>query len=565
MVSNQTTLKARNKVSSIPKLLKYCAAALSVVSFLTTMQGVDDLIVKDALMAGMISFAVQGIILVLGLQFLNVWTTIKKIIPAKAIYITIRVLVIVLYLFSIVFSSFFSFVYITNAAYEKVGITDYNMEIDQFLVNNTNELEKINNADCDELLLSIRTQAPEFNNLLQQNKDNALNEVESIMDGITKYEVATIKEGDKFTVAGASDAYIAANLGNVSSEDLEEIENGCKNFEITINSYVELYEGYYNDYLNLFDALDNQMDLSKAEAEKTKIDNLFSTITETRSKLITATIVAPNSVIAYATQKRDGISNYYTNLLNELKKLHTVYDEIGGSEIVKEGDDSELQSFYESIYSSDIVAVEKIEDAEEKLQNLLQIYLNNLKENEIESNSSKVESLSMCISNLEKFKECVILQNEISAFKLNQLNKVYIIQNDERDSSKRVEETGVESDDEFSYVIVTPEQWKAVRHADVAQFIGLIKQMPSSEENTTLSEMLNTAYELNRNNLESISEMETAINFLRGDQNKVAWISLIIAIFVDIVSLLIGFVLFFYKSDHKVKTSIEENPTDDMG
>lgn len=436
------------------------------------------------------------------------------------------------------------------------------MEIDQFLVNSTNELEKINDENCNELLLAIRTQAPEFNNLLQENKNNAADEIQSIIDGITKYEVTTIKEEDKFTAVGASNAFETANAGTTSTERLAEIEDGCKDFESTMSSYVNLYEGYYNGYLSLFEIFSNQTDSSKAEIEKTKIDNLVFTITETKDKLIAATIVAPNSVVEYATQKRDAISNYYTNLLNSLNTLRTAYDEIAGNETIEDGDDSKLQSFYQSIYSSDIVDAEKIGQAEGDLRELLLIYLDNLKKNEIDSETAKVESLSMCIANLEKLKEGLLLQNEINAFKFNQLSKVYIIQSDDKDSGAGAEGSVIENDDEFSFITVTPEQWIAVRHKDVAQFIGLIKQMPSSEENIALKEMLNTAYTLNRNNLESISEMETAINFLKSEHNKVAIISLLIAIFMDIASFLIGLILFFYKPEHKV-TTLNDNSTKD--
>lgn len=374
MANNIT--KSKNKLSSIPKLLKYCAAALSVVSFLTTMHGIKNLIVDDELKAGMISFAVQGIILLLGLYFLNVWNAIENVLDTKKLAVAVlRVLIVILYASSLIFSSFFSFVFITNSAYDGVGSTDYNMEIEQFLINSTNELEKINDENCNKLLLKIRTQAPEFNNLLQQNKNNASNEIESIKNGITKFDVATITEEDKFTSAGARDAYKIANLDNVSDARLSEIEEGCKEFETTMNTYVESYEKYYKDYLELFENLNNQKDSSKTEIEKNKIDKLTSTISDAQDRLSTATIVSYNSVVTYAIQKRNGISNYYTNLINELNKINSAYNEIESSATVKKGDDSELKNFYESIYSSDIVDTDIIDSAESQLQSLLQIYL----------------------------------------------------------------------------------------------------------------------------------------------------------------------------------------------
>lgn len=543
MADNLT--KSKNKSSSITKLLKYCAAALSVVSFLTTMHGVEDLIVKDALKAGMISFAIQGIILLLGLYFLNVWNAIDQLVTNKLAVAVLKVLVVILYISSLVFSSFFSFVFITNSAYEGVGTTDYNMEIEQFLINSTNELEKINDEKCDELLLTIRTQAPEFNNLLRQTKNNASDEIESIKSGITKFDVATIKEEDKFTAVGARNVYRAAN-SNESQKRLDEVEEGCREFESIINPYIGFYEGYYNDYLYLYESLTNQFDSSNIEIEKEKIDNLIFAITETKRNLTNLTVVVTDSVKSHATEKRDVIANYYTNLVKELNNLKSAYNEIENSETVKNGDDSELESFYESIYSSDIVDRDIIESAELQLRNLLKIYLKDMQDNEIERNAEKIESLSICISNLNGLKKGVILQDEISEFKSNQLKNVYIIQSYDMESNN----------EEIIYTTVTSEQWKTKRLNDMAQFIGLIKQMPNSENNDRISEMLNTAYELNRNNLEPISEMEIAINFLKSEHNKVAWISLIIAIFIDTTSFIIGIILFFLKSEN-----IEKLPT----
>lgn len=486
----------------------------------------------------------------LGLYFLNVWNAITELVTQKFAVVVLRGLVVILYISSLVFSSFFSFVFITNTAYKGVGTTDYNMEIEQFLINSTNEIEKMNDKNCDELLLIIRTQAPEFNNLLQQNKNNASDEIESIKNGITKFDVATIKEEDKFTAVGAKNVYRAANP-NDPQERLDEVEEGCREFESIINPYTGFYEDYYNDYLNLYESLTNQLDSSNIKIEKAKIDDLIKTITETKGNLMNLTVVVTDSVKSHATEKRDIIENYYTNLIKELNNLKSAYNKIESSETVKEGDDSELKSFYESIYSSEIVDTDIIDSAESQLQSLLQIYLKYMQENEIESNSEKIESLSICISNLNSLKKGIILQEKISKFKSNQLNNVYIIKSSETDNNNETEDADIEKGEEFFYTTVTLEQWKTIRHKDIAQFIGLIKQMPNSENNDQISEMLNTAYQLNRNNLEPISEMETAINFLKSDQNKVALISLIIAFFVDMASFLIGIILFFFKSENR--------------
>ena len=159
---------------------------------------------------------------------------------------------------------------------------------------------------------------------------------------------------------------------------------------------------------------------------------------------------------------------------------------------MKNGDDSELKNFYESIYSSDIVDTETISNAESQLQSLLQIYLNYMQDNEIGRNSEKIESLSICISNLNSLKNGITLKHDIIDFKSNHLNKVYIIQSHDMDSNNEIEDADIENEG-FLYTTVTSDRWKAIRHEDIAQFSGLVKQIPNSEKNDMISEMLSTA------------------------------------------------------------------------
>ena len=549
-MSNKTTI-SNNDSYSISKLLKYCAAALSIVSFLTTMHGVDGLIVKDSLKAGMISFAIQGIILLLGLYFLKVWELIGEFIDNKLAIVVLRSLVVILYVASLFFSSFFSFVFITNSAYDGVGLTDYNMEIDKFLVNSTNELEKINNENCDKLLLTIRTQAPEFNNLLQQNKDNASKEIESIKNAITKFDVETINEDDRFTVAGAKNEYRLAN-SYTTEEILNKVEEGCKEYEKTINNYIKNYEIYYNKYVKLYESLKSQVDSSNIEIERKNINELIDTIADTKNNLQNTKFnIEIHSVQSYFDGKRGTISNYYSNLIDALNSLISAYDNIENSKTVNNANNSDLKDFYESIYSSDIVDPDTIKNAESQLKELIKTYLDFIQDNKIEidsEKSKKIESLSICISNLDSLKEGINLKKQIATFKSDKLKVGYIIQKSTMDNKK--ENADIENESSLSKK-VTPKKWKEERQEHLVSFIELVKQISNSEKNSEndeeISKMLDTAYNLNRNHLEPISEMEIAINYYKSDKNKVAVISLVIAIFIDVASFLIGIILYFLK------------------
>ena len=109
----------------IVKMLKYGASALSFVSFLTTLSGLKGIVTDSTMMASMISFGIQSIILVMGLYFIDTC----RIIMSKSMKMVFKYLLIsnmiLLYLFCITFSSAFSYVYISNAAYKGVRTTDY--------------------------------------------------------------------------------------------------------------------------------------------------------------------------------------------------------------------------------------------------------------------------------------------------------------------------------------------------------------------------------------------------------------------------------------------------------
>ena len=250
------------------------------------------------------------------------------------------------------------------------------------------------------------------------------------------------------------------------------------------------------------------------------------------------------SVEAFFRDQRKAISGYYNNLTYELNSLKFAYKNIKNSKLVKNADNSDLSNFYQSIYSSNIVDTKTIKDAVSQLQTLIKTYLDLMQDNEIERNSEKIESLSKCISDLDSLKKGIELKQHITTFKSENLKVGYIIDSNKENADKNKSSI---------YKIVTPDEWKEIRHKDLVEFLGYVKQISNSEKNSEndeeISKMLDTAYNLNRNHLEPISEMEIAINYYKSDKNKVAVISLVIAIFIDVASFLIGIILNFLKKD----------------
>ncbi|MBO5383682.1 MAG: hypothetical protein J6A30_05215 [Ruminococcus sp.] len=161
--SNELREKKKKDIP-IRRMLKYSAAALSVMSFITTAKGMNNIVTDSFFASCLISFGIQSVILVLGLQFIDVCKatiaffeqaaekqklqnevskgTIKKQHKSKLMYVSVG-LMIFLYASSIAFSSFYSFVYLSDVAYQNVKISDYNVDIEKFLVRNTNEVRSI--------------------------------------------------------------------------------------------------------------------------------------------------------------------------------------------------------------------------------------------------------------------------------------------------------------------------------------------------------------------------------------------------------------------------------------
>ena len=72
------------------------------------------------------------------------------------------ILLIISYISAVIFSSSFSYVYLANNAYNIVRPTDYDKQLEYFLVNNTKEIKNINEAESKIIVKRIREIAPKF-------------------------------------------------------------------------------------------------------------------------------------------------------------------------------------------------------------------------------------------------------------------------------------------------------------------------------------------------------------------------------------------------------------------
>lgn len=551
-------LKVHSKANII-RMLRYAAAALSAVSFLTTLNGINGIITGNVWLAGLISFGIQAIILVMGLWFIPAIKTIWEQKLAGLLKIIVIFSMAVLYLCAIVFSSFFSYVYMSIAAYADVQPIDYNMELELFLVENTRTLRNYNDAIYDVLLQNIRNTAPKFQTLMDVFKDTANDEIQQIIGHISKYEIATIPIETAFNAEGAINAYEVANRRTAGAQLVEF----CRGLERDINSYITFYEmQYYPAYSQCYDALIEQTDTIQAEARKKDIENVISSM-EQQIELLSEYTYVIGSVRTYIETKCNGIISQYNFLISALNDLKNGYDEILNHPTIIQGEVLTLQNFYEAVYSADISTQEELDRAKNDLQQIASAYIQS--ENKIDE--SIVSNIANCIEWLEKLNQCKELRDKIELFETDNLAKTYIIVSGNLKSEevngalKNNEVMGTEQVEEGT--------WNATRHADVAEFISLAKSLPDinqilqlnvdednpeiiylreMEQESYVSSTLMKAYKYNRAKLENISNMERAWNYLRSDNNFLAICCYCIAVFLDIASFLIGLYMYTCQS-----------------
>lgn len=561
--------------ANIIRMLRYAAAALSVVSFLTTLNGINGIITDNAWVAGLISFGIQAIILVIGLWFIPALKTIGE----QKFNIWLRGIVIffmiVLYICSITFSSLFSYVYMSVAAYAEVQPIDYNMELELFLVENTRTLRNYNDAVYDVLLKSIRNTAPKLQALMENSRETANDEIQQIIGRISKYESATIPAEMTFEAAEAINAYEAANQRTAT----DQLAEYCRSLEGDINSYITYYETqYYPKYLQCYDALMGQTDTGQAEARKKEIETVISNM-ESQIELLSKHTYVIGSVRTYIETKCNGIISQYNFLISALNDLKNVYDEILSHPSVIQGEELTLQNFYEAVYSANISTQEELDKARNDLQQIASAYI----QNSDKTDEEIVSNISDCIEWLEKLNQCKELRDKIELFEMNNLTKTYIIASgnqaseEANDISKNPVVIGTEQ--------VGKETWNATRHVDMTEFISLVKSLPNinqilqqdvleddseiiylreMELENYVSRTLKEAYEYSRAKLENISDMERASDYLHSENSFLAIRCCCIAVFLDIASFLIGLYLYTCQATVDKESDIDGTPgTDD--
>lgn len=548
--------KAKDKYVN---LLMYAAAALSVVSFLTTFNGMKGIVTTNTAVAVLVSFGIQSIILFVGVYFIPAISEIIKQEVAWFLKTAAVIMIIVSYLSAIAFSSSFSYVYLANSAYTDVNPIDYDRQIDEFLVKNTKEIKHINEAESAIVLKRIRETAPKFRLLKDEYNIAADTELKNILTQLNHYDESKIPDSKKFI---AQEAINAFNGSKTVTAD-QSLEDDCKRMEKDVNQYIDDYKNYYQDYDSFYTEIKSisayiPSDIVNKKNQITQcLNNLSQQITGIRQTQLSSL----DPIQLYIAQKCSSIADNYDDLYAEISKIKNTYESIETNKIIIDSATVDLDDFYQAIYSTDILSTDVFNDAANDLRGIISDYI--VSNSDFDENL--IRELTGCVEFLSTLEQCKTVSEKIQSFEDNNLSKSYIICEESRKSTDKVQ-------------FVNADKWNQIRRQDITEFISIIKALPDASYITAnldewdnnsdviylkdndadnyILATLETAYDYNRNKLANITEMERAWNYLSSKEGRPAVFCLLVALFLDIASFIIGFVL--YVSGKRVEQPLSD-------
>ncbi len=151
----------RKQYEGSQKLLRYATAILSFLSLITTANGMKSFVFSLEWMAYIGSFAVQSILVVFSLLLCRFFVQVSVLSWPSYIKTLAKSGLVVFFCVALIVSSIFSFTYIANNAYKDTRESDSETVIYNFLLKETQLLQKENNRRGKKILNNIDKMAKE--------------------------------------------------------------------------------------------------------------------------------------------------------------------------------------------------------------------------------------------------------------------------------------------------------------------------------------------------------------------------------------------------------------------
>lgn len=537
------------------KYLRYAATALSLVSFLTTAAGMDFIVGKGNNWKGfLISFGIQAIVLVIGLKFFEINAALKTRLKSGWKVLPLSVIILSVFICAVGFSSFFSYVFLSNATYHETKLSDYNIDIDQFLTKETKSLRDYNDVTGNKILQQMRSYLSSFDKISSTIQNKGTTSVaEIVKNADLKENKTTIEVSDLI-----DEKRIAAFRGRYQDdgwyreEHIAQLELHNKTFKTFQEDYTtthDVYESYYDTVTS---------DSFNPEQAKTLIPEITVTVAHIENQITELEKVKDN--LEYINNVlitvRAIITSKYYGLNNSLNQIKAVCDQVAnGDTHIEEMAEFNLNDITRILYSPETVKDSEIDDAIKKLETLVTFYLQTKRDDE---SNNILQDVSAFIIYLGEFKNYRLLEQEIKEYEENNLRQRYVIVSN---PTAEVEK-----------------QWKEERRADIEEFIKLLKTLPNADlldraikgqvekQSSIFTEAdlssyrdymnvtLDKAYKIEREKFDELNEVEQAILFMTSSFPVMAVICIPIALFLDLTSFGIGIFLFFlHKKGHQSK------------
>lgn len=341
----------------------------------------------------------------------------------------------------------------------------------------------------------------------------------------------------------------------------------------TLTTYKNAYDSIYNNtYLtayNIYDNLKNVQNKSQYTNEtalKAQIDSLDRVIDDIDSTLQRIDELRSLHYITYILHYKQSALAAFNSLYDNIQSLKPFYETILPEyQTVAAFASTSLAT---SISVKDILNVVYTNEYDKTKIQEIQAFLSDQQEVLLSTNTideEKLKNLAEFIVAFNDFAKYAELKNLIDDFIDDDLSITYYI--------KSENETDAPISD-GKLKVVSEADWIAERKEDFRKFISCLKLLPDVEthkekyDESALvrdyepEQVLQSAYTINRDLLENISEFEKAFNYFKYDFSLMAVLSLAMALFLDVASFLTGGFMFaatFFEGEKKKKAPTDTN------
>lgn len=566
-ISEIETNVGNKEVTMSIRLLRYAASALAFISFITTAEGLHEFIFTEVWQAYLASFAVQSILLVFNFLFFHFYVRINRLEGFSLLFkCVLTYFIVFLFTIALIISSTFSFVFIANNTYLLMRSKNSNITIERFLKDEAYRLRTIN----DNIGADLRK------DMIDRIKE--LQEVISAQEAVT----ASANETNINNVLSnfSIEKYIAVTDAFYTQEELdtdvakayypEEYVSIYKTLTTYKTTYDSIYVNSYLNTYNFYDNLKNEQNKSRYTNEnalKVQINSLDTAIGDIDSTMQQINDLQSAHYEKIISRYKQNALAAFDSLYNNIQSLKSFYETLLPEYQAVAASTSASQAL--SISVKDIFAFVYMNEYDKAKVQEIQVFLSYQQEvllNAGTIDEEKLKDLAEFIEVFDDFAKYVELRSLIDDFIDNDLSITYYI--------KSENETDVPTSD-GKLKVVSEADWITERKEDFTKFISCLKLLPDIEAHKEKynesalvrdyepEQVLQSAYIINRDLLENISEFEKAINYFKYDFSLMAVLSLVMALFLDVASFLTGGFMFAASFFKDVKRGKVPTGTDD--